>query len=364
MIRRPPRSTRKESSAASDVYKRQVTGAKNTGKSSFLIHLINTALNNSKEIYCIDTDLGKPLFTLEGAASLSRIKAPILSNRPKSQKTLKSFLINDTSPKDKPLLYMKAIAALYSHYTKLSNDEELLVVNTHGWTDGLGFTLLEQITKTIKPSIIVSLEPGTIADKHEYESTLRSEVFQRANPDMKVVHVDQKDIRLQSQTTEKYKIRNIDELFPLSSCSGEFVPFEDVEFMVPSKDLIVLEQLSKYEVLSIFNAQYVALVALKDPIKETKIEDIIVKVWNEEVLLSVEGVGFISNINYNEGLHISKQRFAGDTEAMKYTVIPLKENIHPRWLPEDPVTYIGMPYYYGSYSDMNFTTNKRLLNTK
>ena len=39
MIRRPPRSTRKESSAASDVYKRQVQSLRELGKSD--LHKLN-----------------------------------------------------------------------------------------------------------------------------------------------------------------------------------------------------------------------------------------------------------------------------------------------------------------------------------
>jgi len=336
-----------------------VTGAKNTGKSSFLIHLINTALNNSKDIYCIDTDLGKPLFTLEGTVSLSKIKAPILSNKPKSQSTLRSFLINDTSPKDKPLLYLKAISALYSSYIQLANHRSLLVVNTHGWTDGLGFLLLEQITEVIKPTIIVSLETSITTDRHEYETSLYTKSFIDTNPNIKVIHIDQKDMKLQSQTTEKYKIKNIEQ-FSLKTCSEQFVSFEDIEFLIPIKDI-----LNKYEILSIFNAQYVGLVKVNKEAKEIRIEDIVVKVWDEEGLLDIEGVGFIANINYNEGIYISIKMFIKSGEKnMKYTVIPLRESIHPKWLIEDPVSYIGMPYNYDTYSTLNFVANRPKLNIK
>jgi len=346
-----------------------VTGDKNMGKSVFLMHFINSAINKIPEVYCLDTDLGKPLFSLEGSVSLSKIISPILSNIPQSQKLIKSYFINDTSPKDKPMLYLKSIFSLLEYYdsqTQNNTTDKILVINTHGWTSGLGFSLLSQITEQIKANFIVSLENGIIQERSEYENALYEGKLNGLLPNTKIVHIEQKNIKSCLQTS-KYKAKNIECVYNFTSNSIsklELIKFDKISFVLPLSKLqyFTKSQLTKYDLLSIFNSQYIALI--KNTTKSIiphKIEDLLISEWNEDTILEIIGVGYISNINYDTGIYLTKLNFIELSGSDFIEIMPLSENIHPRWASDDPAKYIGQPYFYDSYTELNYMPNKRQL---
>ena len=74
MIRRPPRSTRKESSAASDVYKRQNLGSSNT------VRIIDVARRIQKELKdSFDDD--SPIETRSSSTESTKVDSFILSTK-------------------------------------------------------------------------------------------------------------------------------------------------------------------------------------------------------------------------------------------------------------------------------------------
>ncbi len=352
-----------------------VTGSKNTGKSAFAVYLINACMTKGAEVFTIDTDLGKPLFTIEGCVSLCKVVAPVLTNRPKRQQVIKSLMINETTPKDKPMLYLKSVAELIRTYDDeiMKTESSFLIVNTHGWTEGLGNSLLEQITILAKPDVVISLETGDMNDRSEYEWGLYNGTLGGVGEGTKVLHIVQPDIKSYLKSTGKYKAKNIEEIYKISCGShgaARFVPFSALRLLVPRSTMEALgKTVSKYDLLKVFNAQYVAVVAVHDKSpagEELRVDDVTLGVWSEEDMLGVEGVGFVANIDYAKGVYLDMKEFAepgadSDLKARTYRLLPLHESIHPRWGADDPVEYLGQSYYYDSYSELSYMPNKRQL---
>ncbi len=83
-------------------------------------------------------------------------------------------------------------------------------------------------------------------------------------------------------------------------------------------------------------------------------------------MLTVEGVGFVANIDYTKGVYLDMKEFAepgavaSDSKARTYRLLPLHESMHPRWGADDPVEYLGQSCYYDSYSELSSSRLNRL----
>ncbi len=49
---------------------------------------------------------------------------------------LRSFFLGDVSPSDHMEMYVSSVKALMEEYWNVSENENVLIVNTHGWTRG------------------------------------------------------------------------------------------------------------------------------------------------------------------------------------------------------------------------------------
>lgn len=132
-----------------------VTGPKNSGKSTFCRFLLNHALSHlgDDSVYFLDCDPGQTEFSPPGTVYLSKPQNFNFSSpftHPFFEDVIKSHSLGHTSPKDIPLLFSACFENLYSLYKSQpsTSSPSMLIVNTPGWTKGLGLELLIDMMKT------------------------------------------------------------------------------------------------------------------------------------------------------------------------------------------------------------------------
>ncbi|GAB2269908.1 hypothetical protein Dimus_004826 [Dionaea muscipula] len=144
-----------------------VCGPKNSGKTTFSRHLLNTFLLRYKRVAYLDTDAGQPEFTPPGCLSLVILDkiTPDLAI-PCLKTPERCYFFGDISSKRDPATYSKFIHALHDYYNEhctLSNNgspgrvELPLIVNTPGWVKGVGYDILVDMLKYIAPTHVVKI---------------------------------------------------------------------------------------------------------------------------------------------------------------------------------------------------------------
>ncbi|PLW09549.1 hypothetical protein PCANC_21263 [Puccinia coronata f. sp. avenae] len=194
----------------SDIY--LIEGPKGAGKSTFATLLVNSLLNQFQQVALLDLDPGQPLLTPPTLLSLHVLSSPILGpsfcqlvspHQPSSH----SIYIGHTTPKDCPTRYTEAGLELFNLYTTLQSDltatcqssshhkrrrrgrntpqipaqerehsrrtdQIPLVINTMGWTRGLGQDLLNHLFQSIQPTHIFSFSDRPLLSDIESSTTL------------------------------------------------------------------------------------------------------------------------------------------------------------------------------------------------
>jgi hypothetical protein len=131
-------------------------GGNNCGKSWFCRLLINLLLNKHEMVGFMECDVGQSEFTIPGVVSLHLITEPVFGpsfvhlKRPR-----KSFVYGDNSPKDQLDFYTHLIELCMKHYHDDIKEGVPLIVNTCGWTNGLGIPLLCDIVQIVSPTHLV-----------------------------------------------------------------------------------------------------------------------------------------------------------------------------------------------------------------
>lgn len=148
-------------------------GAKSTGKSTFSRLLTNHLLTTTgaRTVHYLDLDPGQPSFSPPGFVSLHAISSPLLGppfTTPNPRTMVQSHHIGYTSPKDDPTHYMHCALALLSHHQRHRHFQaqtaaSTLVINTAGWTKGLGRELLQEILQHSLATDVVSISPAAAA---------------------------------------------------------------------------------------------------------------------------------------------------------------------------------------------------------
>ncbi|KAA8910548.1 hypothetical protein FN846DRAFT_904962 [Sphaerosporella brunnea] len=139
-----------------------LTGSKSAGKSTFSRIFSNTLLTSGgvEGIAYLDIDPGQPEFTPPGSISLSILNSPILG--PPFTHThipVRWHHIGYTSPREDPGHYINSIIDLLSAYRQQYASTPL-IINTMGWTKGLGLELLQDILVHSQASDIIFLGNG------------------------------------------------------------------------------------------------------------------------------------------------------------------------------------------------------------
>ncbi|CAA7268693.1 unnamed protein product [Cyclocybe aegerita] len=149
-----------------------VKGPKNSGKSTFARTLTNRLLQSYSRVAFLECDIGQSEFTPGGLVSLNIISEPILGP-PFTHPTLPNHahFIGSTTPRSTPSHYLNAISALIQTYRldiqnpaiDIDADDERisdaipLVVNTMGWSKGLGADLTQKIESFLEPTDVFDI---------------------------------------------------------------------------------------------------------------------------------------------------------------------------------------------------------------
>ncbi|GAB4850677.1 hypothetical protein Ancab_029988 [Ancistrocladus abbreviatus] len=150
-----------------------ICGPKNTGKTTFSRHLLNTFLLRFKKVAYLDTDVGQPEFTPPGCLSLTVIDevTPDLTI-PCLKTPERCYFFGDVSSKRDLTMYLNFIYALCDYYKEhcLLNKNESpgkaempLIVNTPGWVKGVGYDILVDMLKYIAPTHVVKINISAVS---------------------------------------------------------------------------------------------------------------------------------------------------------------------------------------------------------
>ncbi|KAJ7644095.1 hypothetical protein FB45DRAFT_896891 [Roridomyces roridus] len=161
-----------------------IKGHKKSGKSTFARTLLNRLLLRYRRVAFLECDLGQSEFTPAGMVALNIIDTPVFGP-PFSHPTLPNFAhyTGMTTPKSSPSQYLAAIQAIVETYqmdvqspadTSMDEDPRIsdtvpLIVNTMGWTKGLGADLARRIEEITQPSEIFQVE-APFSDEHPLEN--------------------------------------------------------------------------------------------------------------------------------------------------------------------------------------------------
>ncbi|RDX43047.1 hypothetical protein OH76DRAFT_1361674 [Lentinus brumalis] len=157
-----------------------VRGPKNAGKSTFARLLLNRLLSRYQRVAYLECDLGQSEFTPGGMVSLNVVERPVFGP-PFSHPSVPhaSHYIGATSPKNSPSHYLESLQALIQLYhaelqdaalDEQPNDSRItsivpLVVNTMGWTKGLGADLERKVEEIIEPAHIFTFAAPSPEDE-------------------------------------------------------------------------------------------------------------------------------------------------------------------------------------------------------
>ncbi|KAI6140917.1 hypothetical protein EDD17DRAFT_1667529 [Pisolithus thermaeus] len=152
-----------------------VKGPKKSGKSTFSRTLLNRLLSRYRRVAFLECDVGQSEFTPGGMVALSIIEGHVFGP-PFTHPTLpyRAQYIGSSTPRANPSYYLSAIQTLLETYrlevhvpaladTSTSSDGRIedvipLVVNTMGWTKGLGADLNTRIGELVEPSHVFEIE--------------------------------------------------------------------------------------------------------------------------------------------------------------------------------------------------------------
>ncbi|KAI4871766.1 hypothetical protein NFI96_010925 [Prochilodus magdalenae] len=134
-----------------------VCGAKNSGKSTFSRHLINSLLNHTASIEYLECDLGQTEFTPPGCLSLSTVTEPLLGPPFSHQREADHMVYYGQTDCQADLdRYLDSLKTLWRHYS----GENPIIINTMGWIRGHGFQLLVDLIRFFSVTHIVQLSYG------------------------------------------------------------------------------------------------------------------------------------------------------------------------------------------------------------
>ncbi|KAF7356575.1 Polynucleotide 5'-hydroxyl-kinase GRC3 [Mycena venus] len=149
-----------------------IKGHKKSGKSTFARTLLNRLLCRYRRVAFLECDLGQSEFTPGGLVALNIIER-LVFGPPFTHPTLPNFAhyLGVTTPRSSPSHYVASIQALVEAYqldvqtptddgdgdSRIS-DVIPLIVNTMGWTKGLGADLTRKIEDIVQPTDIFEVE--------------------------------------------------------------------------------------------------------------------------------------------------------------------------------------------------------------
>lgn len=144
----------------SDSFKVMVCGGKSVGKSYFLRFLTNRMISSSKEILYIDLDPGQCEFTPPGCVSAVIVKDPLLGpNFTHFINPERCIFLGRVDVSKCPLQYLQSVELLLQECTSADNLSKMpWVINTMGFSQGVGVDLTIACIKLVFPTDLVQIE--------------------------------------------------------------------------------------------------------------------------------------------------------------------------------------------------------------
>lgn len=146
-----------------------VAGGKSVGKSTFVRYFINSHLSKFGKFLLVDLDIGQPEVFLPQTISATIIADPILGpGFLHNIKPVKSILYGDVNVLPSPIKYLKCVMDLFGFCATnegLSNIP--WIINTMGYTRGLGSELICSILRVFNPTDVVQIQGYNHRDNFE-----------------------------------------------------------------------------------------------------------------------------------------------------------------------------------------------------
>jgi len=162
-----------------------ICGKKNSGKSTFILFLTNYLLSKIKNtiraistrqthpfIFIIDCDSGQPFLSSPYNVTFLKINKPIFCNYYKENQCeiIRSILVEENSPSNNFNDYLRSVKSLSDYFLQIPNyNSHYLIVNTNGYTSGLGNVINSSIVETFKPDAIFYLKNTKAGRKEKGE---------------------------------------------------------------------------------------------------------------------------------------------------------------------------------------------------
>ena len=173
------------SSAKGHAFIALVCGAKGTGKSTSLRRVMRQYLGASKggkarSCFYLDTDVGQCEFTPSGMLSLHLVKEQeallSVTDWDESEEWYyrqpqHAQYLGDSTAKLHPNVYIEHIKSLEKVFRALSKSApgSPLLINTHGWGQGMGSLLVQGIADIFDPDVILNIKHEASVDAFNFE---------------------------------------------------------------------------------------------------------------------------------------------------------------------------------------------------
>ena len=141
-------------------------GGKNAGKSSSLRYFANLLLTlGLKSLYIFDCDPGQTEFSPPGQISIIHVTQPLLYPPFINVLYLHSNIVLSssvagTSASNNPDLYLINFCYLWNSFVQFQeyNPCQVILINTMGWTQDIGYYLLLDMIRLVKPTHVVEIK--------------------------------------------------------------------------------------------------------------------------------------------------------------------------------------------------------------
>ncbi|KZC12602.1 Polynucleotide 5'-hydroxyl-kinase NOL9, partial [Dufourea novaeangliae] len=159
-----------------------IAGGKNVGKSTATRCLINSLLPVSKKVVLVDVDPGQTECTPAGCISYSLIEEPLMGpNFTHLKPPVFQLYIGDVNVTRCITRYIEGIKMLVDKLINCPTLSRLpIVVNTMGFTNGIGWDIAVFTIKLIQPSLVVQIMSEK--SKNNYPEYLSKEVINKQEP--------------------------------------------------------------------------------------------------------------------------------------------------------------------------------------
>ncbi|CAD6190724.1 unnamed protein product [Caenorhabditis auriculariae] len=228
-------------------------------------------------IYILDADIGQTEFTPPGCMSLWKVDSPIFDPPSSHQKAIlqNSYFFGRVNPAGFFDLYLDIFERLWNSFRNISEPGSLLVVNTMGWIEGDGETLMKKALQFLKPDLGVRLSKEPWRNNDRYRTFF---------PDYLPLHPNEAPYDRSVQTMQRFNAETMRDLSIVGyfstilhrpsltafiECAPYRIPLSKVILCFPEDSSFVEER----NILACFNAQLVAICEPND-MERRRIENI------------------------------------------------------------------------------------------